>query len=332
MTDPLSHLAFALAGGNGSIDGQPVRTLVAAGLALLRGAPALVRALDRHRSALWLPPGAAWVAAMAASEGRAALLVEGGQSRDAIAALLHAHDVGAVFTTSDRVAMLPPGLPHVALDHLPRQAQWCDTAGRAHTIPLVTHHGLQLEGDPEAEGSAEEVWRLVGADRRVVPMSHREVLGGARAFAADARLAPRDHALVLGAGVSPEALVHGIVAPLLAGGRVTTLAGRSPVAPDVAPEPPALTHALATLEADGVSLLVSDAVGYDALLAALEARGRPLDAPVLQRCIAADGDGPAGAPSPLDALARRWRAGTGLPLLQRRPDDDRARARAGDGS
>jgi len=117
--------------------------------------------------------------------------------------------------------------------------------------------------------------------------------------------------------------VHGIVAPLLAGARVTTRPHRTdPPSHRAGESTRERTHApaLALLEQGGVSLLVSDATGYEALLRELQRRGRLLDAPVLQRCIVAGGDdASSGGLDELASLSARWRAATGLGLLRRRP-------------
>ncbi len=308
MSDPLAYTAFALAAGNGTIDGHPARALVAAGLAILSHGAPVVRALHGRRSALLLAPGAAWVSAMAASEGRSAVLLDPALPQQQLGTVLAEHDVGVVFTTQALAPSLPEGTPHLVLDAVPREAAWHATDGAVRTLDLTTHHGLQLEGELDVEGSADEVWRLVSAGGETAVMTHRELLGGARAFVAESRLAARDHALVLGAGVATELLVYGVVAPLLAGARVTCQV------PDPSEPGRSDTAALTALERDGVSLMVADVAGYEGVLSALAARGAALDAPVLQRCIAAGGASPA-----LAEVAVRWREATGVPLLQRRP-------------
>jgi hypothetical protein len=312
VSDPLAHLAFALAAGNGTVDGHSSRTLVAAGLAILQRGAAVVRALHGRRSAVVLPPGAGWVAAMAASEGRAAVLIDPALPPTSINAALRAHDVGVVLTTQALAPRLARGTPHLLLDEVPRQATWHAGDGTSRPLGLESHDGLQLEGDSAVEGSAEEVWRLVHVDGTAHAMTHRDVLGGARAVVAELRLAARDHVLLLDGGVSTEAIVYGVVAPLLGGARVTT--GDSLDRRSLAGGASDAMAELAALEDEGVSLLVARAARYELLLAALAHRGAPLDAPVLQHCIAT------GGPTPdLGALAERWRDATGVPLLQRRP-------------
>ncbi|NUP54341.1 MAG: hypothetical protein HOQ19_00755, partial [Gemmatimonadaceae bacterium] len=123
MSDPLSLLPLALAAGGGRVNEHEAQQLVAAGLTLLQRSAPLVRALAGRRSAILLPTSSAFLTALAASEGRGAVLVNllaappeiGFQCADA--------GVGAVFTTSAFAPRLPADLPVVLLDDAPRAAR-----------------------------------------------------------------------------------------------------------------------------------------------------------------------------------------------------------------
>ena len=80
MSDPLALLPLALAAGGGRIgavggDAFEAGQLVAAGLTLLQRSAPLVRALSGKRSAILLPTSPHYLTALAASEGRGAVLV-----------------------------------------------------------------------------------------------------------------------------------------------------------------------------------------------------------------------------------------------------------------
>src|SRR5919107_6128601 len=109
MTDPLALLPLALAAGGGRVDQYEAQQLVAAGLTLLQRSATLVRALSGRRSAVLLPTSPAFVTALAASEGRGAVLVNPLAARAEIADQLADAGVGAVFTTSAFATRLPGG-------------------------------------------------------------------------------------------------------------------------------------------------------------------------------------------------------------------------------
>ncbi|MDB4908693.1 MAG: hypothetical protein JWO05_3477 [Gemmatimonadetes bacterium] len=185
MRDPLSLLPYSLAAGGGSIDELEVQQLVAAGLTLLQRSAPLVRALARHRSAILLPAGAAYITALAASEGRGALLLDPASSAESIANHLRDANASVAFTIASLAHRLPPGTPHVLLDASPRSARVIIGEVTAD-VDLGSHFGLTLEGDPDAEGADEECV-LMFEDSRLVRLTHRDVL-------AEARSAQHDHA------------------------------------------------------------------------------------------------------------------------------------------
>jgi acyl-coenzyme A synthetase/AMP-(fatty) acid ligase len=297
MSDPLAFLPLTLAAANGTIDGVESRRLVAAGVALLQRTAPLVRALHGRRSAILLPTGAPFLAALGASDGRAALILSPSASPHAIAASLGQCEVGAVFTCSALAPMLPASVPYVVLDDAPARARWMGSDGVGRDVELTSHTGLHLEGDVEVEGADEAVVLLEdGTNGEPESFTHRTLLAEGRRMASEARLSWRDHTLTLVPCADRVALLLGLVAPLLAGGRVSTRSS------DEAP------RLLARIEGEGVSTLVATSATYAALAATLAEGGRRLDAPVLQRCVLV-GD------RPNDGVREEWLARTGLTLL-----------------
>lgn len=300
MTDPLAFLPLALAAANGAIDGFESRRLVAAGVALLQRTGPLVRTLHGHRAALLLPACPQFLVALAASDGRAALLLDPNDSNDAIAHELERARVAAVFTTRALAGRLPEKMPRVLLDEAPSRATWRHGTD-ARDIDLTLHEGLRLEGEIDAEGAPEEVivlhHRSTEGNVPERALTHRELLSAARAAAQSARLGRRDHTLTLLPFSSRLGLVEGLVAPLIAGGRLSTAPAADP-------------GEIATrLEQDGVSVLVAGADSYVAIVQHLALHGRTLDAPVLQRCIVDDAS--------IDAsLQARWHALTGVEITR----------------
>lgn len=300
MSDPLAYLPLALAGANGTMNGVPVRRLVAAGVALLQRSAPLVRALHGHRSAILLPNAPQVLVALASSDGRAASLLSERSTDEQLANAIQSTDATVVFTISSLAHRLPTTVPRVLLDEAPERAVWI-SRDDARTLDLALHGGLRLEGEAEVEGADEDVL-VANADDAMgaalgTPITHRRLMECARATVARERLAARDHTLALAPYSQLFGLVVGGIAPLLAGGRVTA---HDTLAP---------SSAIAMLEGEGVSTLVASPSTFAGLLEALAQRGRALDAPVLQRCFA-------GGEALDDALARRWYHETGV-LLHR---------------
>lgn len=300
MSDPLAYLPLALAGANGTMNGVPVRRLVAAGVALLQRSAPLVRALHGHRSAILLPNSPQVLVALAASEGRAACLLSESSTDAHVANAIRSADATVIFAISSLAHRLPTTVARVLLDEAPERAVWM-SGDESRTLDLALHGGLRLEGEADVEGANEEVL-VANADDALAaalgtPLTHRRLMACARATVARERLAARDHTLALAPYSHLFGLIVGGIAPLLAGGRVT--------AHDVL----APARAIAILEGEGVSTLVATPSTFAALLDALAQRGRALDAPVLQRCFA-------GGAALDDALARRWYHETGV-LLHR---------------
>ncbi len=227
MSDPLALLPLAIAAGGGRLGSFEASQLVAAGLTLLQRSASLVRALSGKRSAIFLPNGPAFLVALAASDGRGALLLDMGESPDEIARQLTDADVGAVFTLEALAARLPEGMSVVLLDDAPRLARVI-VPGRTHDVDLGSHHGLALEGDTTTEGRDEECIAVYGASRRRDVLTHRDLLSAGRAAVAELLLTPVDHVLALAPCSDPDALVVCLAAPLLAGARVSFLSPADP--------------------------------------------------------------------------------------------------------
>ena len=112
-----------MAAGGGRLDGFETQQLVAAGLTLLQRSAPLVRALSGRRSAILLPASPAFVTALAASEGRGAVLINPLASRVEAAYQTADARVGAVFTTTELAGRLPDHVTRVLLDDVPRSAR-----------------------------------------------------------------------------------------------------------------------------------------------------------------------------------------------------------------
>jgi len=171
-------LALRLAAGGGRIDDLPASQLVAAGFTLLQRSAPLVRMLAGRRSALLLPPGPAAVVALAASDGRGAVILPLGASPEELAALCAVADVGAVFTTDALRSRLPASLGVVCLDQVPRAAVVHVPDGREQTVDLGSHVGLTIEGETDLPGREEEALLLPSVPPSVPPMAltHRALL------------------------------------------------------------------------------------------------------------------------------------------------------------
>ena len=300
MSDPLSLLPLAVAAGGGTIDDLEAQQLVAAGLTLLRRSAALVRALQGRRAAILLPTSHRMLTALAASEGRGAVLLNPLSSAFEIAQQLGGSDVGATFTVGPLAGRLPDAMPRVLLDDSPRSAQVV-TGGVVKTIDLGTHVGLPLEGEIGVPGSPDEAVIVYTSAMAGTPLgailTHRNLLSNARATVEAAGIAKHDRSLA----VLPFSHLFGLVvsatAPLLAGGRVTTLERFNPI------------RAMELIRSEAVTQMVGVPSVYHRLLAATEREGgsRPRDA--LRLCIC--GGAPLGT-----ELQSRWLEATGADLRQ----------------
>jgi long-chain acyl-CoA synthetase len=300
VSDPLGLLPIATAAGGGHVDGFEAQQLVAAGLTLLQRSAPLVRALSGRRSAILLPTSPAFLAALAASEGRGAVLINPLASRVEVAYQIADANVGAVFTTTELADRVPGGVARVLLDDVPTAARVIAN-GASRDIDLGSHLGLTIEGEVDAPGSREEAAIVYTSALAGTPLgailTHANLLSNARATVEAARMDREVHALA----VLPFAHLFGLVvsgmAPLLAGGRVTTMARFHPA------------RVIELLEARAVSHLVAVPSVFATIVALAQRRGTPLAASALRVCICG------GAPLAVE-LQDRWFELTGVELRQ----------------
>lgn len=300
MRDPLSLVPLAAGASGGQLDGLPASQLVAAGLTLLQRSAPLVRALAGRRSAILLPTGPHFLVALAASEGRGAVLVNPLAAPPEIEYQLRDADVGAVFTIASLADRLPPDLPIVLLDDAPRSARIA-MDGVTREVDLGSHVGLSLEGEEGTPGADEEAAIVYTSAMAGLPLgailTHRNLLSNARATVDAARFTADDHALA----VLPFAHLFGLtvsgLAPLLAGARLTTMSRFSP------------PRMLERLEQGDVTVVVGVPAIFAALVALLERRETLTSLPGLRLAICGG--------APLDpALQDRWADATGVELRQ----------------
>ena len=302
MPDPLAVVPYAVAATRGRVDAFDAAQLTAAGLTLLRRSAPLVRALTGRRAAILLPTSPGFLVAIAASDGRGAVLVNPLAAPPEIADQLADADVGAVFTHAALAGRLPAGTPHVLLDGAPATARVVAADGTARDVDLSSHagDGLDLEGSRDAEGRDEEAvvvytsamrGRALGA-----VLTHRNLLANTRATIEACGVTATDHALA----VLPFSHLFGLVVsgltPLLAGARVTTMARFNPIT------------AVDLIGRAGVTMLVGVPAVFAALLQAAERRGG-FGENALRACICG------GAPLSVE-LQERWHAATGAELRQ----------------
>ena len=300
MLDPLSLVPLAIAAGAGTVDDLEAQQLVAAGLTLLRRSAPLVRALQGRRAAILLPTSHRYLTALAACEGRGAVLVNPLCSAFEIAAQVRDADVGAAFTISALANRLPDTLPRVLLDESPRSAQYA--TGESYTrIDLGTHVGLPLEGEIGVPGSPDEAAIVYTSAMQGQPLgailTHRNLLGNAHATVEAGAIGSGDRSLA----ILPFSHLFGLVvsgmAPLLAGGRVRTMERFNPV------------RALETIRAEEITQVVGVPSVFHGMLAAIERGGAKLATGGLRLCICGG--------APLDPeLQRRWLDITGAELRQ----------------
>ena len=226
VSNPLALLPLAMAAGGGRIDDFEAQQLVAAGLTLLQRSAPLVRALDGRRAAILLPTSPAFLIALAASEGRGAVLINPLAAPIEVALQCADADVGAIFTIAAFTSRLPADLPFVLLDDAPRRARVVSD-GIAREVDLGSHHGLSLEGERDVAGRDEEAAIVYTSAMRGMPLgavlTHANLLANAHATVQALANTPDDHVLAL----LPFAHLFGLtvtgIAPLMTGARVKTM-------------------------------------------------------------------------------------------------------------
>jgi long-chain acyl-CoA synthetase len=299
VPEPFSLLPLALAGSGGFVDDFEVQQLVAAGLTLLQRSAPLVRALAGKRAAILLPTSPQFFVALAACEGRGAVLINPLASRHEIAHQIADANVGAVLTNAALSPGLPDTTPRVLLDDAPRSATLI-TGGVPRQVDLGSHHGLSLEGRTDADASDEEAAIVYTSAMAGTPLgailSHRNLLSNARATVQAAGNTHGDRVLAL----LPFSHLFGLTvtasAPLLAGGRVRTMARFNPA------------RAVEAMASGDVTEVVGVPAVFRALLSALERRrGAGVGALRLAIC--------GGSPLSVD-LQDRWADVTGVELRQ----------------
>jgi long-chain acyl-CoA synthetase len=300
VSDPLGLLPIAIAAGGGHVDGLEAQQLVAAGLTLLQRSAPLVRALSGRRSAILLPTSPAFLTALAASEGRGAVLINALASRMEAAYQIADANCGAVFTTVELANRVPSHLPRVLLDDVPGSARVIAN-GATREIDLGSHRGLTIEGEIDAPASREEAAIVYTSALAGTPLgailTHANLLSNARATVEAARLDNQVHALAVLPFSHLFGLVVSGVAPLLAGGRVTTMTRFNPA------------RVIELLEAQDISQLVAVPSVFAAVAALADRRGTRLAAQRSSVCICG------GAPLSVE-LQDRWFDLTGVELRQ----------------
>ena len=299
MLDPFSLLPLALAAHDGRVDDYEVQQLVAAGLTLLQRSATLVRAVSGKRAAILLPTSPSFFTALAACEGRGAVLINTLAAPPEIAHQLHDANVGAVFTNTALAAGLPADISYVLLDDAPRVARVV-ADGRTRDVDLGSHAGLRITGDTEVIGRDDEAAIVYTSAMAGIPLgavlTHRNLLANARATVEAAGGTADDGVLA----VLPFAHLFGLsvtgAAPLLAGGRVITMARFNP------------SRAAELLESGEITAIAAVPAVFRALLAMLERKGES-SVGRLRLCICGG--------SPLDrAFQDRWSDATGVELRQ----------------
>ena len=300
MSNPLALLPLALAGGNGHVDEYEAQQLIAAGLTLLQRSAPLVRALGRRRAAILLPTSPRFFVALAASEGRGAVLINPLAAPAEIAFQIRDAEVGAVFTTSAFAARLPEGVAHVLLDDAPRTASVV-VDGTVRQIDLGSHHGLSLQGEEGAEGRDEEAVIVYTSAMRGTPLgavlTHRNLLANARSFIQAIGNTKDDRVLAL----LPLAHLFGLTvtasAPLLSGASVVTMERFHPA------------KAADLLADGGITEVVGVPAVFNAMLSGLARRDADLRDSALRLAICG------GAELSVE-LQERWFEATGVELRQ----------------
>jgi long-chain acyl-CoA synthetase len=299
LPDPFALLPIVAASGGGRIDAYDASQLVAAGFTLLQRSSALVRALAGRRSAILLPTSPQYLVALAASDGRGAVLVNPLAAPAEIAHQLRDANVGAVLTIQSLAKKLPEGVPVALLDDAPRRARVIvDGVGRE--VDLGSHVGLTVEGLDGAAGSDEEAAIVYTSAMQGTPLgavlTHRNLVANARSAVIGCGNVSQDRVLAL----LPYAHLFGLsvtcTAALIAGAQVITMGRFNPA------------RAVELLETDGITELVGVPAVFKAMLAIADRGAGRIDCNLrVSLC--------GGAELPVE-LQHRWADATGCELRQ----------------
>lgn len=300
MSDSSTLLPLAAAAGGGFIDGLPASQLVAAGFTLLQRSAPVVRALRGKRAALLLHNGPQFLTALAASDGHGAVLINPLAAPAEVAYQIADADVGVVFTSRSLMSKLPLGVPYVLLDNAPRSAT-AHFGGGETEVDLGSHVGLSLEVDRAAVGRDEEaaiVYTSAMAGRPLgAVLTHHNLLANARQTVAALGFNAGGHCLA----ALPFAHLFGftvtLIAPMISGSRVTTMARYNPQV------------AVELLRTGGITEFFGVPAVFAAMLTTIERTGGSLASPSLRLT------GCGGAVLPLE-IQERWFEATGLELRQ----------------
>jgi long-chain acyl-CoA synthetase len=301
MSDPLALFPLALAAGGGFVDNIEAQQWVAAGYTLLRRSARLVRALSAGRSAILLPPGGSFLTALAASDGRGAVLVNPLASPAEIVRQMHDAAVTTVFTNTALSACLPADGTRVLLDDAPRSAIVL-VDGSAQTVDMGSHFGIELSGSTDVDGRDEEAVivytsAMTGAALGAI-LTHRNILFNAHASAN----AMGDHNDDIVLVPLPFAHLFGLVvaagSPLLRGARVHTMERFHPA------------RAIELIQSRNVTRFMGVPSMFTSMLQVIARReGGTFRSHALRLCFSG------GAVVPVE-LQERWFDATGVELLQ----------------
>ena len=281
------------------MDQFETQQLVAAGLTLLQRCAPLVRALSGKRGAILLPTSPAFFTALAACDGRGAVLVNPWAAPAEIAHQLADARAGAVFTIGAFAGHVPRHIPRVLLDDAPRVARFAGE-GTSRDVDLASHAGLAITGEPDAPGRDDEAAIVYTSAMAGTPLgailTHRNLLENAGSTVAAAGNGADDQVLA----VLPFAHLFGLVvtgaAPLLAGARVVTMPRFVPA------------RAVELIAGGKITEVAGVPAVFRSLLGAMERHGER-GAGELRLCICGG--------SPLSAdLQEQWFDATGVELRQ----------------
>ena len=179
-----------------------------------------MKALSGKRAAILLQPSPAFVVALAAAEGRGAVILAPEDAVD-LPALIEVEGIGAWFTTATAAAALSVGIPVVLLDEAPRRAVVRSGKGDERPVDLGSHFPLELEGAADVPGRDEECLRL-RTDGQWASQSHRAVIAAGEAEAPTVTRGSVAQVPAAEDWSSWDSLSRSAIGPLLAGAALRT--------------------------------------------------------------------------------------------------------------